>query len=72
MPTPDLAELLDQRRAALEALPGVVGTAVGAQAIHVYVSPAADQQRLRQDSQALLGAVPVELIAMTVPEAQSD
>ncbi len=72
MPAPDLSELLERRRAALEALPGVVGTAVAEDSIHVYITPAADRQRLEQDAQGLLGGAPVELIAMTAPEAHSD
>ena len=72
MPPPGLAELLEQRRAALEALPGVVGTAVGAEAIHVYVAPGTDTARLRPEAERLLDAAPVELIEATMPEAQSD
>jgi hypothetical protein len=73
-----LAELLEQRRAALEALPGVVGTAVGAgaqsdaPAIHVYVTPETDAGRVRGDADRLLEGAPVEVIAMDQPQAQSD
>ena len=49
-----------------------MGTAVSENSIHVYVTPAADRQRLEQEAQGLLGGAPVELIAMTAPEAQSD
>lgn len=75
-----LAELLDQRRAALEALPGVIGTAVGAAggaradqpAIHLYVTRDADAGRVRSEADRLLEGAPVELIEMEMPEAQAD
>jgi hypothetical protein len=76
-----LAELLEQRRAALEALPGVVGTAVGAgvggtgsdvEAIHLYVTREADAGRLCSEADRLLEGAPFALIEMEVPEAQSD
>jgi hypothetical protein len=72
-----LAELLDQRRVALEALPGVIGTAVGAggrdePAIHLYVTPDADARRVHSEADRLLEGAPVELIQMEMPEAQPD
>jgi hypothetical protein len=79
--SPDvLAELLEQRRVALEALPGVIGTAVGAgagargdePAIHLYVMRDADAGRVRSEADRLLEGAPVELIEMEMPEAQPD
>jgi hypothetical protein len=76
---PALSDLLEQHRAALEALPGVIGTAVGLSAdqpggelpaIHVYVTPAADAARVRAEAERLLGDAPVEVIEMEMPEAQ--
>lgn len=73
-----LAQLLEQRRAALEALPGVVGTAVGAgaesdePAIHVYVTPQTDADSVRGDAGRLLEGAPVEVIEMEPPQAQTD
>jgi hypothetical protein len=74
-----LAELLEQRRVALEALPGVIGTAVGAGgagsdtlAIHLYVTRQADADRVRSEADRLLEGAPVELIEMERPQAQTD
>jgi hypothetical protein len=73
-----LAQLLEQRRVAVEALPGVVGTAVGAgaesdePAIHLYVTPQADADRVRSEAARLLEGAPVEVIAMEPPQAQTD
>ena len=76
-----LAELLERRRPALEALPGVVGTAIGhgadtsageRPAIHVYVTPGTDAGHVRAEAGRLLGDAPVELVEMDVPEAQPD
>jgi hypothetical protein len=73
-----LAQLLEQRRAALEALPGVVGTAIGAgaggeePAIHLYVAPQADADRVRGEAGRLLEGAPVEVIEMEPPQAQTD
>jgi hypothetical protein len=73
-----LAHLLEQRRAVLEALPGVVGTAVGAgaggdePAIHLYVTAQADADRVRGEAGRLLEGAPVEVIEIERPEAQND
>lgn len=67
-----LAELLDRRRDALEALPGVIGTAVGESAIHLYVTPDADAGRLRPEAERIVGGAPVELVQMHMPEAQPE
>jgi hypothetical protein len=73
-----LAQLLEQRRVALEALPGVVGTAVGAgaesgePAIHLYVVPQTDTDRVRSEAARLLEDAPVEVIEMEPPQAQTD
>jgi hypothetical protein len=69
-----LAQLLEQQRVALEALPGVIGTAVGGEepAIHVYVTPQADAERVRGEAGRLLEGAPVEVIAMEPPQAQTD
>jgi len=81
MTPPVLVELLEQRRSALEALSGVVGTAIGLSAddprgerpaIHIYVTRAADAGRVRSEVERLLGDAPVELIGMEMPEAQAD
>ena len=79
MSDPALAQLLEERRAALEALPGVIGTAIGAhhagseqEAIHVYVTRQADASRVRSEAERMLGDVPVETIEMDMPAAQSD
>jgi hypothetical protein len=78
--SPDpLAELLEQRRVALEALPGVIGTALGAggagrdaPAIHLYVTRQADAGRVRSEADRLLEGAPVEVIEMEQPQAQTD
>jgi hypothetical protein len=76
-----LDELLQDRREAVEALPGVVGTAVGASlrgpgadglAIHVYVSPGVDTDHVRAAAERLLDTSPVEVIETEMPEAQAD
>ena len=76
MTAPALARLLDQRRAALQALPGVIGTAVGAgpdgPAIHLYVTRHAPAERVRSEAARLLAGAPVELIEMQMPDAQPD
>jgi hypothetical protein len=78
MTASSLVRLLEQRRPALEALPGVIGTAIGArdeagsaEAIHVYVSRDVNPARVRSESERLLG-VPVEVIEIDMPAAQSD
>lgn len=78
-PPDDLAQLLEQRRGALEALPGVIGTAVGAgladseaTAIHLYVTPHSDAGRVRDEAGRLLEGAPVEVIEMEQPQAQTD
>lgn len=75
--SPDpLAELLEQRRVALEALPGVIGTALGAgrdaPAIHLYVTRQADAGRVRSEADRLLEGAPVEVIEIEQPQAQTD
>lgn len=76
MTIPGLARLLEQRRAALEALPGVIGTALGAggdgPAIHVYVSRQVELARVRAEAERLLADAPIELIEIDRPEAQPD
>jgi hypothetical protein len=75
-----LAELLEQRRVVLEALPGVIGTAVGAsaggagsdEAIHLYVTRDVDAGHVRSEANRLLEGAPVELIEMEMPQAQPD
>jgi hypothetical protein len=78
-PPDDLAQLLEQRRIELEALPGVIGTAVGAAAaggdepaIHVYVTPQSDAARVRDEAGRVLEGAPVEVIEMEQPQAQTD
>jgi hypothetical protein len=79
MPARSLADILEERRDAVEALPGVIGTAVGASAkdagagesaIHVYVAPDAEAERVRAEAERLLEGAPVELLDMERPEAQ--
>jgi hypothetical protein len=79
IPPDDLAQLLEQRRDALEALPGVIGTAVGAggeggdePAIHLYVTPRSDAAHVRDAAGRLLEGAPVEVIEMEQPQAQTD
>ncbi len=79
IPPDDLAQLLEQRRVALEALPGVIGTAVGAgpaggeePAIHLYVTPQSDAAHVRLEAGRLLEGAPVEVIEMEQPQAQTD
>lgn len=76
-----LDELLEERRDAVEGLPGVIGTAVGAgfrgpgadaSAIHVYVATGVDADRVRAQAERLLEAASVEVIEMEMPEAQPD
>ena len=78
-PPDDLAQLLEQRRVELEALPGVIGTAVGAgladgaeTAIHLYVTPRSDTARVRAEAGRVLAGAPVEVIEMEQPQAQTD
>jgi len=80
MPDRDLHELLDQHRNALEGLPGVIGTAVGASlrgdradalAVHLYVTPGVDTDGVRAEADRLLEGAPVEVIETEMPEAQS-
>lgn len=78
MTAPALARLLEQRRAALESLPGVIGTAVGAgdgdgePAIHLYVTRIAPADEVRSEAAKLLDGAPLELIEMQMPDAQPD
>lgn len=76
MTEPGLARLLEERRAALEALPGVIGTAVGAgadgPAIHLYVSSEAEPGRVGEEAARLLPDAPIEVIGVDMPEGQSD
>ena len=68
-----LARLLEQRRPALESLPGVVGTAVGAgPAIHLYVTDQAHVDHVRSEAAKLLDGAPLEVVEMQMPDAQPD
>jgi hypothetical protein len=81
MPARGLDELLEERRDAVEGLAGVIGTAVGASlrgsgadalAIHVYVNPGADANRVRAEAERLLEGASVEVIETEMPQAQPD
>ena len=81
MPSRGLSELLERRRQAVEALPDVIGTAVGtssrgpgpdALAIHVYVAPGVDADRVHAEAERLVEGAPVEIIEMERPQAQSE
>jgi hypothetical protein len=81
MPSRSLDELLEERRDAVEGLPGVIGTATGvslrspatdAPAIHVYVAPGVDANSVRAEAESLLEGASVEVIEMEPPEAQPD
>ena len=76
MTAPALARLLEQRRAALESLPGVIGTAVGAgdgePAIHLYVTRTAPADEVRSEAAKLLDGAPLEVVEMQMPDAQPD
>ena len=81
MPSHGLDELLEERRDAVEGLPGVIGTATGASlrspaadalVIHVYVAPGVDADRVRAEAERLLEGASVEVIEMEMPEAQPD
>jgi hypothetical protein len=72
MPERRLEELLEDRRAAVEGIAGVIGTAVGSRAIHVYVTPGTDTDRVRPEAERALDGAPVEVIEMEMPEAHPD
>lgn len=81
VPARGLDELLEEHRDAVEGLAGVIGTATGlslrspatdASAIHVYVAPGADADRVRAEAESLLEGASVEVIEMEPPEAQPD
>lgn len=72
MPTDDLHAVLEERRDAIERLPSVIGTAVGASTVHVYVRPGTPGDPVRAQAERVLGGVPVEVIEMEPPEAQPD
>ena len=67
----DLAALLDVHREELDHLQGVVGSGLGAEAIHIFVVPAADAEEVRRRARRVLGDAPVEVIVMEPPEAYS-
>jgi hypothetical protein len=78
MTSSSLARLLEQRRPALEALPGVIGTAIGArnatsadEVIHVYVLRDVDRAQVRSEAERLLGE-PVNVVEIDMPAAQTD
>jgi hypothetical protein len=71
-----LVEVLERRGDELQALPGVVGYAIGADssgepAIHVYVESEAAAEQSAASAQALLAPAPVEVITMSPPEAEA-
>jgi hypothetical protein len=70
-----LVEVLERRGDELQALPGVVGYAIGVAssgepAIHVYVESEAAAERSTARARALLAPAPVEVITMSPPEAE--
>ena len=71
-----LVEVLERHRDELQALPGVVGYAIGADSsgepvIHVYVESEATAEQSGARARALLAPAPVEVITMSPPEAEA-
>lgn len=70
-----LADVLKRHGDEIQALPGVVGYAIGAgssgePAIHVYVESEAAAEQSGSGARALLAPAPVEVITMSTPEAE--
>lgn len=71
----DLAEILERHADELQALPGIVGYAIGAgssgePAIHVYVDSEEASERSGPAARELLAPAPVEVIGMSPPKAE--
>lgn len=71
-----LEEILERQGGEIQAVPGVVGYAIGADtsgapAIHVYVESEAAAEEAGAKARTLLAPAPVEVITMSPPEAEA-